>query len=250
MRAIISFLTKIPVGGTSIAEAAKYQYLFPVVACLIGFITYLVGYVAFSFIPAELAAIITVVALYAVTGLIHLDALSDFSDGMMTKGEKNKKLAAMKDVRIGIAGIFSVLLILILTFYSIQSLGSSGSNKIIFGYEIPLYWLGAALLTSELSAKLSMNTCILAGRRANKGIGAKFIERSSVAKYCVAVAIALSIGFLLTHLYFFIILVGVAIGAIVAGIANKNFGCVTGDAIGASNELARVCTLVVFTMIL
>ncbi|MEW6070823.1 MAG: adenosylcobinamide-GDP ribazoletransferase, partial [Candidatus Thermoplasmatota archaeon] len=221
-----------------------------VVACIIGFVSYLVSCVAFSFFTPEIGAIVTVIALYTITGLMHLDALSDFADGVMAKGERTKKITAMKDVNTGIAGIFSILIILILTFYSVKLLGASTGSKIIFGYEIPRYRLGSALIVSELSAKLSMNTCILLGRKIHHGIGAIFIEHSSIAKYCIATALAIGIGFLLVNLYFVVVLVGVTVGVIVVGIANKNFGGVSGDVVGASNELARIATLLIFTVTL
>jgi adenosylcobinamide-GDP ribazoletransferase len=249
MRAVLSFLTRIPVGSTDIEDAARHAYVFPVAGVLIGLIGYLVGCGVFRFFPREVGALFTVLSLYTVTGLVHLDGLSDFSDGVMASGTTQQKISAMKDVKVGIGGIFSVVFVLLTLFCVINQLGGSESGKAIIRGTIPLYSLGRALITSEVSAKLSMNTCIFIGRKMSDGIGSLFIEYSTSSGYVTAVLLALVAGVVVAGLYVIVVATGVLIAVVMVKVAHAHFGGVNGDVIGASNEISRVATLVIWTVV-
>ena len=51
-----------------------------------------------------------VASIALMTGIHHTDGLADFADGLMTKGSKEKKRKAMKDLSVGSAGIFSIVI--------------------------------------------------------------------------------------------------------------------------------------------
>ena len=56
-------------------------------------------------------SLIVVASLAVITGIHHTDGLADFADGLMTKGTKEKKRKAMKDLSVGSAGIFSIVIV-------------------------------------------------------------------------------------------------------------------------------------------
>ena len=247
MKAVLSFLTRIPVKSTDIEDAARHQYLFPLVGIIIGVIASLTGIVSMRFFSREIGALFTVLSIYSVTGLIHLDGLSDFSDGLMASGNYREKISAMKDVSIGIGGIFSVVFVLLTSFFEIKNLGemvTAGMHENIF-----MYQFGCAVIMSEVSAKLSMDTCIVMGREMSDGIGSLFIKHSTVRNYCVAVILSVLVGIVMTGFYFIVVLAGVATAGVVVKLAHKNFGGVNGDAIGASNEISRTLTLLMWMVI-
>lgn len=250
MFAVLSLLTRIPTKSGGLNQAAKTAYLFPVVGFLIGVIIYLIGVVAFKCLLPEIAAMITVLSIYGVIGFIHIDGLADFSDGVMTHGSIEKKIAAMKDVKVGIAGVFSVLVVLILTFYALKQLGADNTSKIIFCCHIPMYKFGCAIIISEISAKLSMNTCMLLGHKKDSGIGSIFIERTTKTSYIIAVLISVFLSFILTNIYFPIVFIGIFVALGVIWVAHRNFGGITGDAFGTANELTRIVSLIAWTVIL
>ena len=110
---VFSFLTIIPASNTNLETVAKYMYIFPIVGILIGLI---VGSFALGislFLDPLIVAFLVVGALALITGIHHTDGLADFADGLMTKGSKEKKLNAMKDVSTGSAGIVSIVLYVI-----------------------------------------------------------------------------------------------------------------------------------------
>ncbi len=248
MKAVLSFLTRIPVKSTNIEDAARHQYLFPVVGIIIGFLASITGIVSMRFFSREIGALFTVLSIYSFTGLIHLDGLSDFSDGLMASGSKQLKISAMKDVSTGIGGVFSVVFVLLTLFFVISEIGEIVTTADMHE-DIFMYQFGCAVIMSEVSAKLSMNTCIFLGIKMSDGIGSLFISNSTFKKYCVAVALSFLVGIILTGFYFIVVLTGVATALAVVNLAHKNFGGVNGDAIGTCNEVSRILTLLIWMVI-
>ncbi len=257
---IISFLTQIPVRkDVRIEEVAVRTYLFPFVALLIGLAVAVVAFVSFGFLVStpEIAALLVLLAIYLVTGLMHLDGLADFFDGVMAGGTKEDKRRAMKDEKIGIAGLFATVFVILLSFFAIETVCTS-LTKTAPAHSFDLrsfYHFASVFVIAEVSAKISMNTCMISGKSkegAGDGMGALFIHSCSKSGYVVALISAILIALIFTafSLRFFIVFTGITVALFVSRIAKSNFGDVgvSGDVIGASNELARCATLVVWAI--
>ena len=257
---LISFLTQIPVRkAVRIEEVAAKMYLFPLVALLIGLVVAAVAFVVFecSGSAPDIAALLVLLAIYLVTGLMHLDGLADFFDGVMAGGSKEDKRRAMKDEKIGIAGLFATVFVILLTFFAIETV-CAGLTKTApaHGFDLrSFYHFASVFVIAEVSAKISMNTCMIFGKSkegAGGGMGALFIHSFSKSGYVVALisAILISLIFTAFSLRFFIVFTGIAVALFVSRIAKNNFGDVgvSGDVIGASNELARCASLVVWAI--
>ncbi|RJS72564.1 adenosylcobinamide-GDP ribazoletransferase [Methanophagales archaeon] len=257
---IISFLTQIPVRkDVRIEEVAVRTYLFPFVALLIGLLVAAVAFVVFdcSGSAPEIAALLVLLAIYLVTGLMHLDGLADFFDGVMAGGTEEDKRRAMKDEKIGIAGLFATVFVILLSFFAIETV-CAGLAKTAHSFDLrSFYHFASIFVIAEISAKISMNTCMISGKSkegAGRGMGALFIRSFSKYGYVVTLisAILISLIFTAFSLRFFIVFTGIAVALFVSRIAKSNFGDagVSGDVIGASNELARCTTLLVWAIII
>ncbi len=261
---LISFLTQIPVRKDVRIEAvAARTYLFPFVALLIGLVVAAVAFVVFecSGSAPDIAALLVLLAIYFVTGLMHLDGLADFFDGVMAGGTKEDKRRAMKDEKIGIAGLFATVFVILLSFFAIETICTS-LTKTAPAHSFDLrsfYHFASVFVIAEVSAKISMNTCMIFGKSeegagGGRGMGALFIHSCSKSGYVVALisAILISLIFTAFSLRFFIVFTGIAVALFVSRIAKSNFGGVgvSGDVIGASNELARCATLLVWAIII
>ncbi len=260
---LISFLTQIPVRRkeTKIEAVAVRSYLFPLVALLIGLPVAMVAFVSFGFLGAapEIAALLTLLSIYLVTGLMHPDGLADFFDGIMASGDRSEKRRVMKDEKIGIAGLFATIFVILLSFFAIETV-CAGLTKTAPAHSFELrsfYHFASVFVIAEVSAKISMNTCMIAGKSkegAGRGMGALFIHSFSKSGYLVALisAILISLIFSAFSLRFFIVFTGIAVALFVSRIAKNNFGGagVSGDVMGASNELARCATLLVWAIII
>jgi adenosylcobinamide-GDP ribazoletransferase len=110
LAAALTTLTRIPapVGALRadwLARAAKY---FPLVGALVGLVagTVLVG--AAQLWPQPIPTILAIVAGLLVTGALHEDGLADLADSTGAR-DRSRKLAIMKDPRIGAFGAVALM---------------------------------------------------------------------------------------------------------------------------------------------
>ncbi len=253
MRDIICFLTQIPIRKeVKLEEVAARTYLFPFAAVLIGLLVSVVAFVSFRFLATGIASLLTLLAIYLVTGLIHPDGLADFFDGVMASGSRSEKLKAMKDVKIGIAGLFAVIFLLLVSLFAIETVCTT-----IFKFDFcAFYSFASVFIIAEVSAKISMNTCMVIGKRVEGvgGMGALFIRSSTWSRYVIALLSSALIALICTiftePFRFFTAFTGIVVAFVVVWIAKKQFGAVSGDVIGATNELARCVTLLIWAILL
>ena len=234
---IFSFLTIIPTSNAKLETVAKYMYLFPIVGIAIGLLVGSIGFGLSFFLEPLIVSLLVVASLALITGIHHTDGLADFADGLMTKGTKEKKLGAMKDLATGSAGIVAIVLYLV---------GLIVTISMASGYQLFL-----ALLLSEIVAKFSMVLMASIGNSASVGSNSPFVElMKNRKKLIVTVAITLIPLVILggtTGLILFA--VGTTLTIFLVGISTRSFGGITGDVLGSTNELSRLACLLVFVSI-
>ncbi len=112
IRLALAFLTRLPVRvpDAPVAEHAAATRYYPLVGALIAALA-VGGLFAGSWTVGNYAGCILAVAVvFAVTGGLHLDGLSDCLDGMAVNGNPVKRLAVMHDSRAGAVGAVGVAL--------------------------------------------------------------------------------------------------------------------------------------------
>jgi adenosylcobinamide-GDP ribazoletransferase len=234
---VFSFLTIIPANNCDIETVAKYMYIFPIVGILIGLI---VGSLAIGlslFLDPLIVSLLVVGALTLITGIHHTDGLSDFADGLMTKGTKEKKLQAMKDVFTGSAGTVSIVLYILGMIIAISLM----SGFVLF----------QAILLSEILAKFSMVLQASMGRSAAVGSNSPFVQIMRDKKRLAIAGIITLIPLLVigetTGLIVFAS--AIVITMFILALSTRSFGGITGDVLGATNEITRLSSLVIFASI-
>jgi adenosylcobinamide-GDP ribazoletransferase len=231
---VISFLSIIPSKNTQLDTVAKNMYLFPVAAALIGLIVGGAGYSLSLFVQPLVVGLLLTAALVIITGIHHTDALCDFADGMMAKGTKEKKLQAMRDPAVGSAGVVTVVLYVAGMILSISMM----KGLVLF----------EAILLSELMAKFAMVLQANRGFSAWQGLSSSFTQyMKDPRKLGIAAALAIIPTVLLggmTGVYVVIATVGLSFLLLV--VAKRSFGGISGDVFGASNELVRLSSLLIF----
>ena len=102
----LSFFSAIPVKSNySIDEIAKYSFLAPIiVGVLLGIIEFLSYSILYIFF-ANLASILLLGIIELLRGFNHLDGLLDLGDALMVKGDRERKIRALKDTQVGSGGI-------------------------------------------------------------------------------------------------------------------------------------------------
>ena len=256
LRALVSFYTIFHMNITQedMDDMETRFHLTPLVGLIFGFLVMLVtvALMALSdnldFGNGMVTAVLVLLTVYAGSKFLHFDGLTDFGDGMIVSGQQSDHIRALKDTLVGAGGI-GVALITVLcsvAFYSMYD------NR-------PLMVL--AFPAVEVFVKNAMVIAASIGKPGN-GMAARQVERttsrSAVLGFIVsliALAILLSVGGLFLNMYsgiewcdlfvpmIVIVIVGMVvstiIGMVMARTANRVFGMVNGDILGATNEVSR-----------
>jgi len=234
---VFSFLTIFPSSNATLETIAKYMYVFPIVGIVIGLLIGSFGFGLSFLLDPLLVSLIVVASITIVTGIHHADGLADFADGLMVKGKKDKKLRAMKDLSTGSAGIVAIVLYLIGLIITIS---------LTNGFD-----LFRAILISEILAKFSMVLMASLGNSASLGSNSPFVKIMKDKK-------KLSVAFVIMLIP--VMIIGETTGLVMLGVtvivtifllamSTRSFGGITGDVLGATNELTRLASLMVFVSI-
>jgi adenosylcobinamide-GDP ribazoletransferase len=252
---LLALLSRIRVSRSDVdlESAARQQYLFPAAGAVLGMVFALVALLAFDLLDGILSgfiiSLLVVVFIYFVTGLIHLEGLADFGDGLMASGESERKKGAMKDVAVGASGTFFMIIAVLMLFLLVDELGSwvDSPPLLLWTDRIPLV-LG--ILVAEIGAKLAMNTVMVIGPSSHPGMGSIFVAAATPERYVAALAIGTAIALIASGLYGLLVLLGPIAGVVIAMIARKHFGGVGGDSFGAANEVGRLLVLFAWVVLL
>ena len=234
---VFSFLTILPSSNATLENIAKYMYLFPIVGIAIGLLVGTFGFGLSFFLDPLLVSLLVVSFIAIVTGIHHTDGLSDFADGLMVKGSRDKKLKAMKDLSTGSAGIVGIVLYLISLVITIS---------LTSGFD-----LFKAILISEILAKFSMVLMASLGNSASLGSNSLFVEMMKDKKKLTAAFVIMFIPVTVIGEVTGLLMLGavVILTIFLLVISTRSFGGITGDVLGASNELTRLASLMVFVSI-
>ena len=252
IKAGFGFLTTIPVrsGEEDFRILFNNVFIFTIVGALAGAILGFTGFILQAFFPPALVPILVVSAIILLTGINHIDGLSDTGDGIIASGTKEKKVAAMKDVHAGAGGILFIGMDLLFLFSAISLFAGYGGITLFMG-----------LFIAEICAKASMITVAAFGKSLHPGMGSMLVAGTKKEHYVLGIIIAFAVSgagmFLLPLLVsgpgldlvrclqftvagFLAVAVSVVAGLLMVDIAGNNFGGVNGDVLGAANEIGRI----------
>lgn len=238
INSVISFLTIIPsTKNVELDTVAKNMYLFPVAGAVIGLIVGAAGFGLSLFLEPLIVGLLLTGSIVIITGIHHIDALCDFADGIMVKGTKEKKLKAMRDPTVGSAGVITVVL---------YAGGMIMALSMMKGFE-----LFQAILLSELLAKFVMVLQASKGSSAWQGLSSPFTQsmkdkKKLGAASALAIVPIVLIGGIMGVI---VIAAGVGLSFVLLAMANRSFGGISGDVFGATNELVRLSSLLIFASV-
>jgi len=259
-RSCLGFLTTIPVGISmeGLAALGKRLYLFPVIGAVIGLLVGGIGYLFGSLLPPEAASVMIVASLYYLTGINHLDGLSDFGDGFVAHGSREKKIGAMRDVSLGIGGVVFCVIAVLGLFAAMSGVLGRDPAGVGVGYQFL-----AVMIAAEVSAKQAMLTISAFGKSIHPGLGSIMIDETGFREFAIGLIFSGAVCVLVFAVAGGGMYVGpgagaglpvlgvamlgsaIALSLVVLRIANRNFGGISGDVIGATNEIARLGALLV-----
>jgi adenosylcobinamide-GDP ribazoletransferase len=151
----------------------------------------------------------------------------------MARGDTKRRLEVMHDMYTGAAALASGFFVLVLTGLAFG--GFTGLNLV------------RVTIVAEVVAKESMVLTAYLGKKPNyKGSGYYVVESMEKKHLKALVSLLLStiVGFLLIGISFAFVLVVMGVAITILTIhSNKTLGSVTGDVMGATNEINRMVTL-------
>ncbi|MDH3579795.1 MAG: adenosylcobinamide-GDP ribazoletransferase [Hyphomicrobiales bacterium] len=240
--AAFSLLTRLPMpelsAGSKPADQARSVWAYPLVGGVVGSVG-ATTFLALDWIGLQgmLAAGLVVAVQILLTGALHEDGLADVADGFGGGRTKAKKLAIMRDSRLGTYGAISLIVVLGLRWGSIASLSAAQAI--------------AGLIVAGILARLAVVGILAVLPAARKdGMG-----RVVAGPPALAVNIAAVFAGLVTLLLLPPLVAAAAILATAATVgltiwlARGQIGGYTGDVLGAGALAAETAVLVTLATI-
>jgi adenosylcobinamide-GDP ribazoletransferase len=230
----LRFLTVVPVPGREAegpAALGRAAWWFPVVGLLLGVFLALAGGLAGAAWPPAVAAAVVVTVWKVASGGIHLDGLADSLDGLAGR-DAARRLTIMRDSRIGVFGAAGLALHLLLAITALASLSAPLRVRVLL--LTPVVGRVAPLLAGAW----------LRPATPGRGLGASFA--AGLSRWAGPAHVAAAGGlaaWLLGAAGVGIAAAGWAGALLVAALAARRLGGVTGDVLGAVVELAELSTL-------
>lgn len=236
LRTAAMFLTRIPVGGGGHAGGALAGavWAFPAVGALVGFGGAAAFYLADSMgLPVALSAAIAVAGMYLVTGGLHEDGLADVADGFGGGSSRERKLAIMRDSRIGSYGVAALVFSILARVLAVASLGEPGA-------------VCAALIGAGACSRAAIGPVMaLMGPARTDGLSAA-AGRPSVGQAAAGVAVGFAIAAFAVGFgeALFLAALAAAVAFLIAGLAKRQIGGQTGDVLGTVAQGVEIAVLI------
>jgi len=225
----LSFFTRLPIyrifwrdfSGMALAQAA---WAFPLVGMLVNAVMAGVYMVMISTgMVHGIAAWIALGAQLILTGGLHEDGLADTADGLAQGRNRQEKLAIMRDSRIGTFGVLALMVILTIRTKCMAQFGND------------IFWVLIATGACSRAAIAVMMYQLPNARE--DGLSAS-AGKPNGNQLVIALLIGLFTLLLTGHAFMGVILLAITL-AVVQQIARSQFGGITGDVLGAVQQLSE-----------
>ena len=230
----LQFLTRIPIRLRAAPDLARCVPWFPVVGTAIGAA---VGGVAVGLgylVPTSVAAGVAVLVGIMITGAFHEDGLADTADAMGGWTPERRR-EILKDSRHGSYGVAAMVGSILIRVLCVASLGPAAA----FGGLVAAHTLGRGAAVAVMGSAPPVPAT---------GLGADFARAVSGRRAAVGTAAAVALAGLAVGWWVLPLVLAAGVGAlVVALIAHRAFGGVSGDILGAVEQVGECLVLIVVT---
>jgi adenosylcobinamide-GDP ribazoletransferase len=208
---------------------------YPIVGAALGGLLMGVHLVGAAIFPDGVLRPILVVLLVILSGGLHLDGFADVCDGFYAGRTKTDALRIMKDPHLGTMGVVGIVNVLIM--------------KVVLLSYLPAAILASALLIFPAISRGGMvwGMWMAPYARLEGGTGETFF-RTLAGRHVWTATLLLSVWGLLCAGWpaVIVLLCGVGATKIFVEYCNRRIGGMTGDTLGALNELLELLTLMLY----
>lgn len=238
---MLQVLTRVPINKSLPCESENFKNganFFVLIGLLIGLSQYVIYILLSQIIHTSFSVIAIIIFDILITGALHIDGFGDTCDGFFAFKGKDRIIEIMKDSRIGAFACIGIVLNLLIKYQGYLLIANY--SKTLFIILIPILGRFSIVLLSYI------------GKAAKeKGSGNLFINTVTLKELVVNTLFVLAIGFLLNLiLQTIILLVGAIIITILFNLlCNSKINGVTGDSLGAINELVVLISLIMISSV-
>ncbi|MEA2331694.1 MAG: adenosylcobinamide-GDP ribazoletransferase [Thermoleophilaceae bacterium] len=227
----VSFLTILPVRVRAPGSLGGAAAWFPAVGALIGALAGGVRYATEPLVGPAAGTVLAMATLVVATGALHQDGLADTADGLGVRGDRERRLAVMRDSATGAFGTLALFGWSLLLLTALQPLSNAEA-------------LAALVAAAALGRWAALVHAAAAPPARPDGLGAGFTLGRGALLFATACAVAIA-GVACGPLPGLAALgAALAVGVLSALAARRLIGGRTGDTIGATVALVElaVCT--------
>ena len=231
----VSFLTRVPTGtgARRPEELAEFVPWFPVVGAGVGLAVAAIYAGSHTLLPPLPAASLAVVAGIGLTGAFHEDGLGDTADAFVGHHDRDDTVRILKDPRLGTFGVLAVAASLLLRAGAVAAL-------------TPAAALAALPAAHALSRAAAVATMTVLPAAAETGLGASYVLALSRWRALTGAAAGLAVALALLGPTALLAAAAAGLAATALGrLATRRIGGVTGDVLGAIQQLAEILVLLV-----
>lgn len=236
----IQFFTRIPVKMSLPCESKNFRrgsVFLPIVGLIIGAIQWGVYKLFIEILPLNSTVVIVLLVGVLLTGGLHIDGLGDTCDGFFAFKGSDRIIEIMKDSRIGTYSCIATIFDFLFKYTLIAAIAPKFSMVIIVAPMISRF------TTVFLSA--------MGNTAKNTGTGNLFI--GNIGKTQLVITLIMTIGILILIMNPVHVLLLLASGLVLSFILNEfcksKIGGITGDILGANNELVEILILILIAVI-
>ena len=240
---MLQFFTRFPIKKELPSSPSNFKrgvVFLPFIGFLIGAIQYITLFLLQGKLPSTILAVIGVMLPIVITGGLHIDGLGDTCDGFFAVTDhKNRILEIMSDSSAGSYAICAIVANILLQYTAIEYMIKEKSIHI--------------LLLIIMFSKLFVLFTAMWGKPAKKqGSGNIFIGNMSLAILMIGTIYSLGISMFVTSLTTSLCLLvsGAITSVLFYFLCAKKIGGVTGDTLGATQELAINIMLITYCSML
>ena len=231
----VQFLTRIPVRRAGAADTASIVVWFPVVGALVGAAVGGIAAGLGELVPAAVAASVAVLIGVLITGAFHEDGLADTADAIAGGWTVERRLEILEDPRHGSYGVAALCGSIVLRVLAVASLGPAAA-------------LGGLVAAHALGRGAAVVTMGVVPVARPDGLGAEYARSVGAGRAAAAGAVAAAIAVAATGWWAGPLVLAAAVGAVAVTLATRRaFGGITGDILGAVEQVAECLVLVTVT---
>lgn len=229
----VIFLTRIPLPFNRPMEGQRPLLYFPLVGLFIGGFAAAIFYLADIYWPQPIAALLSLILTVLCTGALHEDGLADSADGMGGGWSVEDKLRIMKDSRIGTYGTLALVFAALLKLVALASM--------------PPSHIMAALISAHVLARWSALPLLCYSAYVGGGSATGFADSTNRKRLVLASVYAAIIVLLIAPEQALLALfMALVVTLISYRYFRKKLGGVTGDSLGAANQIIEIVVYLVF----